>query len=66
LPLALFAIQHLPEVQLAPFFSENPGPIRQWWLMSHMLSMPALQIRHPIAVLVLMKADDALVHSRQK
>ncbi len=48
------------------FLSENPGPIRQWRLMSHMLPVPTSQIRHPIAVLVLMKADDALVHSRQK
>ena len=62
LPLALLAIQHLPEVQVAPFFSEHPGPIREWWLMAHMLPVPTGQISHPIAVLILMKAEDALLH----
>jgi hypothetical protein len=30
--------------------------------MPHMLSMAAGQIRHPVAILILMIADDGLIH----
>ena len=31
---------------------QDPGPIRHWRLMTHMLPMAAEQSRHPIAIFI--------------
>ena len=46
-----------------PFFRQNPGPIRHRRLMAYVLTMAALEIGHPIAILVKMIADYGLLHS---
>jgi hypothetical protein len=44
------------------FFCQNPGSIRHRWLVAHMLTMAALQIGYPIAMLIQMKTDNGLLH----
>lgn len=45
------------------FLGDHPRSADERRLMAHMLPVPAAQIGHPIAVLlVLMKADDTLLH----
>lgn len=46
-----------------PFFCQNPGPIRHWWLVAHMLTMSALEIGHPIAKFVQVISNNGLLHS---
>ena len=46
-----------------PFFRQNPGPIRHRRLMAYVLTMAALEIGHPIAILVKMIGDYGLLHS---
>ncbi len=48
---------------VTPFCCQDPRSIRHRWLMAHMLTMAALQIGHPIAILVKMIADYGLLHS---
>ena len=48
-----------------PFTStigENPWAVEEWGVMSNMLSMATAQIGNPVALLVLMVADDRLLH----
>jgi hypothetical protein len=47
---------------LPPVLSENPRPAHKRRLMAHVLAMSAGQIGHPVAVFVLMKTDDGLMH----
>ena len=46
------------------FCGEDPWPAHKRRLMAHMLPVPTRQISHPIAVFVLMKTDDGLIHTR--
>lgn len=46
----------------APFFRQDPRPAHQRRLMTHMLAVTAGKIRDPIAALILVIADDGLVH----
>lgn len=48
---------------ITPFFCQNPRSIRHRWLMAHMLTMTAVQISHPVAILIHMIADYGLLHS---
>jgi hypothetical protein len=41
----------------------HPRPIDERRLMPYMLSMPAGEIGDPIALFILMKADDLLLHA---
>jgi hypothetical protein len=45
------------------FLFHNPGPIRHRWLVAYVLTMPALEVGHPIAKLILMKTNDRLLHN---
>jgi hypothetical protein len=47
---------------LPPLLREDPRPAHKRRLMAHVLPMPACQISDPIAAVVLMKADDGLMH----
>ena len=44
-------------------FCQNPGPIRHRRLMAYVLTVAALKIGHPVAVLIHMIADYGLLHS---
>ena len=44
------------------FRGEHPGTKGQWGLMPDVLPMSAGEIGHPILLLILVKADDPLVH----
>jgi hypothetical protein len=44
------------------FLCQNPRPIRHRRLVTHMLTMATLKIGHPIALLVLVKADNGPMH----
>jgi hypothetical protein len=58
-----FTIERLSEMPSLTFFGEDPWPAHKGRLMAHVLPMPTRQISHPIAVFVLMKADDGLIHT---
>ena len=47
---------------IAAGFGQHPRPVGHGWLMTHVLSMAAREIGHPIAMLILMIGDDRLVH----
>ena len=49
---------------VAADFGQDPWPVRHRRLVTHMLSMAASQIGHPIAVFVEMIPDDRLVHDK--
>ena len=44
------------------FFCQNPGPIRHRWLVTHVLTMAALEIGHPISACVLVKPHHGPIH----
>lgn len=46
-------------------FGHHPGSARHRRLMAHVLPVPALQIGDPIALIILMVADDALLHNHR-
>ena len=58
----LLAVQCATKMLLPPVLSENPRPAHKRRLMAHVLAMSAGQIGHPVAVFVLMKTDDGLMH----
>jgi hypothetical protein len=43
-------------------FAQDPGPAHKRRLMTHVLPVPAREISDPVAVFVLMKAGDWLLH----
>lgn len=47
----------------ATFSGQDPRANRERWLVPHVLSMPAGQVCDPVALLILMVADDGLVHA---
>jgi hypothetical protein len=60
--LTLFTIQHLSKMLVASGFGQHPWPVRHRRLVTHVLSMAAGQVGHPIAMLVLVIGNDRLVH----
>lgn len=42
---------------------QNPRAIAERWLVPHVLSMPTSQIGNPVALFILMIADDGLIHT---
>ena len=44
------------------FLCQDPGPIRHRWLVAHVLTMTAFQIRHPITKFVQMITNNGLLH----
>ena len=55
----LYAIEHLPNEGGAPGFRRHPGPYLPGWIVPHMLRVATFQIRDPVVLRILMKADDA-------
>ena len=58
----LLAVQERTEILLSPSHREHPRAIREWRLMSHMLSMTTDEIGNPITLVILMIPDDGLLH----
>ncbi len=48
----------------APFRRQYPRSTCPRWIVPHVLSVPALQIRNPITVLVLMESNNPSLHDR--
>ena len=46
-----------------PILCQNPWPIRHRRLVTHMLTMAALEVGHPITILVHMISDNGLMHA---
>jgi len=44
------------------FFCQNPGSIRHWGLVAHVLTMATGQVGYPIAIFILMKTNNGLMH----
>jgi len=42
--------------------SDDPRPVAPGWLMPDMLVVTALELSHPVLLIVLMEADDAALH----
>ena len=61
--MAEHTIQLRAEVRVAPFRRGDPDPDLPRRIVSDMLRMPALELGHPVAFLVLMVADDRATQS---
>jgi hypothetical protein len=46
------------------FLGQDPGPVRHRWLVTHVLTVAAVEIGHPIAILVNMISHDGLMHAQ--
>jgi hypothetical protein len=57
-----FTVECLSDVLLAAGFSQNPGPVGHWRLVTDVLSVTAGQVGHPISMLVEVKSHDRLLH----
>lgn len=55
----MHALQHGAEHPTASFFRDDPRPVLPGWIVSHMLRVPALEVRHPMIFIIEVKADDA-------
>jgi len=60
--LATEAVQLAAEPLTPAFLRRGPRPHAQRRLVADMLPMPAGEIRNPVSLFVLVKADDALYH----
>ncbi len=49
-------------MRLPAFLCQDPWPIRHRRLVTHMLTMAALEIGHPIALFGLVKTDNGPMH----
>ena len=57
--IARAAMEDLTKATLPPVRRQYPRPLDPWRLMTHVLAMSALQLRHPVALVVLVKSHDA-------
>lgn len=62
--IALLAREHLSKNIGTALWRDNPRTIGPWWIVSNVLVVTALELRHPMLLFILMKADDAFVHGR--
>lgn len=61
--IAFLAVEHLAEHPVPTLQRDHPRAIDPRWFMAHMLIMAALKLGHPVPLVVLMKADDGLLHA---
>lgn len=61
---AFFTRQGLSEVPGASLCRDHPGAFLPRRPMAYMLGMAACQIRHPVIVFILMKADNCPLNAR--
>jgi hypothetical protein len=43
-------------------YRDDPRPVAPWWMMPDMLVVAALELSHPVLLIVLMEADNAALH----
>jgi hypothetical protein len=60
--VTFLAIEYAPDKVLATFFGLDPLAYQPGRIVPHMVPVPAAQIRHPVALLILVKANDRLFH----
>jgi hypothetical protein len=60
--VALLAFQRRTEAALTALRRGHPRPCHPGRVVPHMLAMPAIELGHPLAFLVLMEADDRALH----
>ena len=61
-PVAAHAVERRAEHRLASSLTQDPRAIHEGRTVPHMLAVDAIEIRHPVAVLVKVKADDRAPH----
>ena len=62
--VALLAVQGLSKMLFPAFLCQDPGPIRHRRLVTHMLTMAALEVGHPIAIFIQMITNNWLLHAQ--
>jgi hypothetical protein len=62
LHIALATVDRTPKPVLASVRRRHPDAFDPWGLMAHMLGVAALQVYHPVSLLVLMQGDDQALH----
>ena len=65
LRVALAARKGLAESLGPTFLSDYPGPIGPWRIVAHVLVVTALELGHPMALLVLVETHDPSIHGEQ-
>lgn len=60
--IALLASENSSKTIGTALWCDNPRTIRPWWIVSNVLVVTALELRHPMLLFILMKADDPFVH----
>jgi hypothetical protein len=60
--ITLATREYLAQGRTATRSRDDPGTIGPRWIVSHMLVVPAFELSNPVLLVVLVKADDALLH----
>ena len=60
--VAFLAIEYAADKILATFFGLHPLSYKPGRIVPHVVPVPAAQIRNPVTLLILMKADNRLFH----
>ena len=60
--LTLFTVQYRAQMLVSSGLSQHPRPVCHGGVMTHMLSVPAGEIRNPIPDFILVIPHDLLVH----
>lgn len=61
--LTFFADEYMAQVSLTPIFGHNPRTVHPWWIVPDVLGVSTLQVRHPVSLLILMKANNTPLHA---
>ena len=61
--VTLDTVELMAEKVVAAFLRSHPGPHGPGRVVADVLSVAAVEVRYPIAVFVLMKADNTSFHS---
>ena len=56
---ALGATEHLTDGLRSALRGYDPRSVLPWWIVPNVLSVAALELRYPVALSILVKADDA-------
>jgi len=63
LPITMLTVQLLAQVALTSFERHDPWTVQPWRIMAHMLFVTTVQISHPVLQLILVKTNDAPLHT---
>lgn len=64
--ITTFAVQRKTNPRRAAFLCKYPFSRCQWRIVSHMLTMAAIQNRAPMVLVVLIEPDDYALHFRRR